>query len=258
MWMVKKNNTPMLGIKMLMKLIKNRKYDNVMSVGINKKTIEIYGYLNFYTGKLNHYFIPNLITNKNVISKIPKKKFLQKKIKILKNIITKEIYFDDIRKKFSFKKKRNESVFKDFQYLKRKFFNNPINDYKFYGVFLKNKIICFAVLRLQKLKSSQCLRIMDFYGKQNFLKYITNFLLNTKEFRKSEYIDFYNYGFEKRSLYNAGFYEVSNYKKQLIIPDLFGPFIKKNNDVFFFTNKKKTKNIQIFRADGDQDMPVNK
>ena len=38
---------------------------------------------------------------------------------------------------------------------------------------------------------------MDFYGKQNFLKYITNFLLNTKEFRKSEYIDFYNYGFEK-------------------------------------------------------------
>ena len=88
---------------------------------------------------------------------------------------------------------------------------------------------------------------MDFYGKQNFLKYITNFLLNTKEFRKSEYIDFYNYGFEKRSLYNAGFYEVSNYKKQLIIPDLFGPFIKKNNDVFFFTNKKTTKNIQIFR-----------
>ena len=48
------------------------------------------------------------------------KKIFTKKIKILKNIITKEIYFDDIRKKFSLKK-RNESVFKDFQYLKRKF-----------------------------------------------------------------------------------------------------------------------------------------
>ena len=120
MWMVKKNNTPMLGIKMLMKLIKNRKYDNVMSVGINKKTIEIYGYLNFYTGKLNHYFIPNLITNKNVISKIPKKNFY-KKIKILKNIITKEIYFDDIRKNFLLKKKKRK-CFQRFSIFKKKIF----------------------------------------------------------------------------------------------------------------------------------------
>ena len=81
MWMVKKKTSPMLGIKMLMKLIRNKKYNNVMSVGINKKTIEIYNYLGFHTGKLNHYFIPNLITNKKVISKIPKKNFIKKKNK---------------------------------------------------------------------------------------------------------------------------------------------------------------------------------
>ena len=248
----------MLGVKMLMKLIKDKKYNNIMSVGINKKTIDIYNYLGFYTGKLNHYFIPNLITNKKIISKIPKKKFIQKTIKILKNVNTREIYLEDIKKKFSFKTNKNKSVYKDFQYFKKKFFDNPINDYRFYGVTIKNKILCFVVLRLQKYKASQCLRILDFYGKQNLLKYITNYLLNTKEFKKSEYLDFYNYGFEKKSLYYAGFYDVANYKKELIIPDLFGPFIKKNNDVFFFINKSKTKNIQIFRADGDQDMPVNK
>ena len=117
----------------------------------------------------------------------------------------------------------------------------------------------FCSSEITKIEIISMLKNNGFLWQTKFSKiYYQFFLLNTKEFRKSEYIDFYNYGFEKRSLYNAGFYEVSNYKKQLIIPDLFGPFIKKNNDVFFFTNKKTTKNIQIFRADGDQDMPVNK
>ena len=258
MWMVKKKTSPMLGIKMLMKLIRNKKYNNVMSVGINKKTIEIYNYLGFHTGKLNHYFIPNLITNKKVISKIPKKNFIKKKIKILENVKTSEIFLEDIKNKFNFNIKKKGGLYKDFYYFKKKFLNNPINDYRFYGVIKKNKILGFAVVRLQKYKASKCLRILDFYGNQNFLKNITYYLLDTKEFKDSEYLDFYNYGFKKRNLDNAGFYNVANYGKKLIIPDLFGPFIKKNNDVFFFINKNKIKNIQIFRADGDQDMPVNK
>ncbi len=258
MWMVKKKAPPMLGIKMLMKLIKNKKYNNIMSVGINKKTLEIYNYLGFYTGKLNHYFIPNLITNKKVISKIPKKKFKKKKIKILKNVKTSEIFFEDIKNMFNFKIKKKEGLYKDFKYFKKKFFDNPINNYRFFGVITKKKILSFAVLRLQKYKTSKCLRILDFYGNQNFLKNITHYLLDTKEFQNSEYLDFYNYGFKKRNLDSAGFYNVANYSKKLIIPDLFGPFIKKNNEVFFFINRNKIKNIQIFRVDGDQDMPVNK
>ena len=79
-----------------------------------------------------------------------------------------------------------------------------------------------------------------FLWQTKFSKIYYQFLLNTKEFRKSEYIDFYNYGFE-RSLYNAGFYEVSNYKKQLIIPDLFGPFIKKIMMYSFLLIKKQKK-----------------
>ena len=50
-------------------------------------------------------------------------------------------------------------------------------------VLLRKKNLSFAVVRLQKYKASKCLRILDFYGNQNFLKNITYYLLDTKEFK---------------------------------------------------------------------------
>ena len=257
MWKVKKKMTILLGLKMLLKLCNNKKYLNVMSVGINSKTVEIYKYLNFKTGKLNHHFIPNLNYKKKIISKIPKNLIINNFIKVSKNLVTKEISLNEIKNKFFFDKFKNINPYKDYLYVKKKFFYHPINKYKFYGLINKNEIMCFIVLRTQKYKTSKCIRIFDFYGKEIYLKYIVNYLVNTDEFKSSEYLDFYSYGLKEKTLNNAGFFNKKKFENNIIIPDLFGPFLKKNNDVLFFVNKKKVNNLRIFRADGDQDTPVN-
>ena len=102
------------------------------------------------------------------------------------------------------------------------------------------------------------MRILDFYGKERYLKYITSYLMNSTEFKSSEYLDFYNYGLNEKYLKEAGFLNKKNFKKNLVVPDLFGPYLKKNTDILFFINKKKINNVRIFRADGDQDTPINK
>ncbi len=257
MWMTKKEIKIMTGIKMLLKLCQNNKYVHVMSVGINSKTVDIYKYLGFKTGKLNHYFIPNLDYKKKIISKISKNFKKKNFFKTHNDLITTEISLNEIKKKFIFKKYIEFCPYKDYLYIKKKFFYNPINRYKFYGVIKKNEILCFIILRIQKHKSSKCMRIVDFYGKESYLKYITNYLINSNEFKLSEYLDFYSYGLKEKDLRNAGFYNKIEFSKNLIIPDLFGPFIKKNTDVLFFINKQKINNLRIFRADGDQDTPVN-
>ena len=257
MWKVKKGIKIMSGLKMLLKLCKNKKYIFVMSVGINNKTIDIYKYLKFRTGKLNHHFIPNLNFKKKIISKIPNNLVVKNFVTTSNNFEVKQVTLKEIKKKFMFKKFNTFKPFKDYLYVKRKFFNHPINSYKFYGLIYKNVILCFVILRIQNYKSSNCIRILDFYGKEQYLKYITSYLMNSNEFKSSEYLDFYNYGLNEKNLKEAGFLNKNSIKKNLIIPDLFSPFLKENNDVFFFVNKKKINNFRIFRADGDQDTPIN-
>jgi hypothetical protein len=258
MWKVKKEIEIMSGLKMLLKLCENKKYIFVMSVGINNKTIDIYQYLKFKTGKLNHHFIPNQNLKKKIISKIPKSLVIKNFAQLSNNFEVKQVTLKEIKKKFIFKKLNNFNPYKDYLYVKRKFFNHPINNYKFYGLVYKNEILCFVILRIQNYKTSNCMRILDFYGKERYLKYITSYLMNSKEFKSSEYLDFYNYGLNEKYLKEAGFLNKKNFKKNLVIPDLFGPFLKKNTDVLFFINKKKINNVRIFRADGDQDTPINK
>lgn len=255
MWMVKKNTNLMIGVEMLLKLIKSKKFSCVMSLGINKKTVEIYKYLKFKTGVLNHHFIPNNKIKIKKISKIPN----NIKIKIFnfsnEKLLVKEIFINEIKDKFQFKKYVNIYPFKDFNYLKKKFFDHPINKYKFYGTFRNNELISFLILRIQEVKKSKCMRILDFYGKETHLKYLINYLINSTDFKYSEYIDFYNYGFNEKSLKDSGFLNKNDYGDKIIIPDFFNPFKKKNRDIYFFINKKNKCKFRFFKADGDQDRP---
>lgn len=255
MWMVKKNTNLMVGIQMLLKLINYKKFLCIMSLGINKKTVEIYKYLKFKTGVLNHHFIPNNRLKKKTISKIPNN-IKNKIIKVSdKNLVVKEIDIYEIKNKFKFKKYQNVYPFKDLNYVKKKFYDHPINRYKFCGVYRKNELISFLIFRIQGLEKSKCIRILDFYGKETYLKYLTNYIINSADYEASEYIDFYNYGLREKSLKDAGFLKKNEFGDKIIIPDFFNPFKKKNRDIYFFINKKNKYKFRFFKGDGDQDRP---
>ena len=70
-----------------------------------------------------------------------------------------------------------------------------------------------------------------------------------------EYIDFMCFGFDGEFLKNAGFQKINIDNNNLIIPNYFSPFIRKNIKINFFADTKHIDQLRIFKADGDQDRP---
>ena len=253
-WKVSKNSIdPMLGIRLL-QFVKKQGYRNIMSVGIGIDTIDIYKYLGYSTGKLNHFFHPN----KKIISKkigiIPKLKndlsfFAKKNTKY--NII--KINSSILKENFSFSSYEKKIPYKDWDYFNKRYFLHPIFKYQIYGIFLKTKLISIMVMREVQKKSSSILRIIDFYGEEKPFKYLSEFFKNLINVNKHEYVDLLCYGMDKNIIKSAGFIEVPIKSKNIIIPNYFDPFIKKNISIYFFTNSLN--NFSVFKGDCDQDRP---
>tara|TARA_B100000029_G_scaffold489450_1_gene547228 strand:- start:327 stop:581 length:255 start_codon:yes stop_codon:yes gene_type:complete len=70
----------------------------------------------------------------------------------------------------------------------------------------------------------------------------------------AEYIDFYNFGIEKRVLVSNGFIKREP-KSDIVIPNYFEPFQKKNVDLYFAFKCNKKYRFIINKGDGDQDRP---
>ena len=256
MWCTsKKNVPPMLGISML-NYMRSLKYKSVMSNGINESSKKIYKLLGFKVGILNHHFIPNNDFNNCKIAKIPKYILKKKnKIKMNNKLTFKKINLKDIYQKFNFNKYNSRVPFKDYNYFKKRFFKHPVYVYDTYGVFNEEKLLSILVTRVNKFKKSTCLRIVDFYGEENTLNTFTYYLVSIMKSYKHEYIDILSLGLSEKILSKAGFIKINKKRKNIIIPNYFEPFIRRNVDIKYFTDLKNLKNLRIFKSDGDQDRP---
>ena len=71
----------------------------------------------------------------------------------------------------------------------------------------------------------------------------------------AEYIDFYSYGMKSNYIIKAGFINRKKYQN-LIIPEYFEPFVKKNIDLMYgYKTSIKYPLVRLFKADGDRDRP---
>ena len=254
MWKVSKlNGSPMLGIELL-NFLKKQGYESLMSIGINKNTEEIYKYLGYKVGSLNQYFILNDEINKYKIAIIKKK--LQKKTIILDNKKKfKKLNIINVKQKFNFEEYKYTKPFKDFNYLKKRFFDHPIYEYDIYGVFEKSNLSSILVTRIIRHKHSTCIRIIDFYGDESTLSIHSNNLKKIMYKNNHEYIDFFSKGLNKKIILDAGFTILNIKNKKIIIPNYFEPFIQSNKEIRFFFDKGTFKDLRFFKGDGDQDRP---
>ena len=70
---------------------------------------------------------------------------------------------------------------------------------------------------------------------------------------KAEYVDFVQYGIDKKYFLNSGF-KLLDLNINVIVPNYFEPLIQKNIPLLF-SYKTNNNNIRIFKGDGDQDRP---
>tara|TARA_B100001175_G_C19454490_1_gene613061 strand:- start:29 stop:1030 length:1002 start_codon:yes stop_codon:yes gene_type:complete len=256
-WKVEENNAnPVLGIQLLNYLKNLKGVKNVLSVGINKNTLQIFEYLNIYTNKLNQYVLINEAIKDFKIATVPKTK--------IKNIEPKK-YLDDfnVRKindkneldNFDFLKYKFNIPYKSKDYFIKRYFKHPIYNYDVYAVFKKENINSLYFTRLQPYNNSHVIRIVDFIGEQNTMYSFSKFISKLIISEAFEYADFYCFGIDDNIMKESGFQIVNTQNNELVIPNYFQPFVKKNIPIYFFANTKEVEKIKIFKGDGDQDRP---
>lgn len=252
MWKVTKGvSNPILGVNLLEFLLNYQDFRTVMSVGINEKTIGIYKFLGMYTDCLKHYVLVNqTIKNFNIayFSKpLEPKSFYESEGYELVNL--------DGDTEFNFSKYASNILYKDSKYFIKRYLKHPVYEYKIFGISKDKLISSLIVTRVQEAEQSKVLRIVDFIGAESEFKYISKFLYQYLIENNFEYADFYCFGFERANLIDSAFDEVNQDGEEMIIPNYFSPFLKKNIKINFFTNTKDLKNLKLFKADGDQDRP---
>ena len=72
-----------------------------------------------------------------------------------------------------------------------------------------------------------------------------------------EYIDILTFGLSDQLLKKSGFKRLDHSQPEIVVPNLFRPFVQKNVKVLF-SNIKTLTDLRIYKADGDQDRPSKK
>lgn len=244
---------PVLGIKLIEYLRENIKHRSIFCVGINEKTIGVYKFMGFQTGKLLHYAAFNKDCKKFSIAIPPlKKKIFVNSNKWVFNI-SKEID-KSLEKLINFTCYKEKSPFKSKNYILKRYLNHPYFTYNFHEVYKDKSFLGLVISREVNHLEGKALRIIDvFASDKDISKIINEFVITLNElYRKYEYIDVYASNLDMKLL-TMGNYELISGSNEIIVPDYFSPFVQRNVDIFFFNTHDRP--VCLFKGDGDQDNP---
>ena len=252
LWKVKEVNIPLLGIQILKYIYANVGCRVMASCGLNTHTISLYDRLRFKTGVFSHYYKLNE-KDEYKICKINKKINLNNQLLKIQYDFEEIENYNQLVEKFDVTKYKNRRIYKDEEFLKRRYIDHPVYKYKIYGIKDENNIINSIIIgREQKINSKVIFRIVDFIGNEYDINYTNKAFNKLIEDKDYEYIDFYEYGIKEEILNNAGFI-LNREEDGNIIPNYFEPFVQKNVEISFYTSDDE--NFYMFKGDADQDRP---
>lgn len=140
---------------------------------------------------------------------------------------------------------------KDSEYYIHRFYENPINQYRIFGIQKDDKPISFFIVREQRHMDKIVLRIVDYYGDDCGLYAMGWFIKSWLIDEKLEYADFYCFGYDEQKLKQSGF-DVIEESDANVIPNYFYPFVQENIDIWL---DSPVEGAKFCKGDSDQDRP---
>ena len=256
LWKVIPNlSDPVLGIKLIDYLRENIKHRSIFCVGINVKTIGVYKFMGFQTGKLAHYAAFNKEC-KNFSISIPP---LKKKSFVCSNTWVfriAESIDSSLEKLINLTGYKEKNPYKSKNYILKRYVNHPYFFYNFHEVYKNNFFLGLVISREVQHLNGKALRIIDVLADDKDISQIINEFASTlnQSFSEYEYIDVYASNLDMKFL-TKGNYELVSDSCKIIVPDYFSPFEQRNIDIYFFNTQKQP--TCLFKGDGDQDNPRN-
>lgn len=253
MWKVLDNGQMFAGVGMLYYLIDHGKCRHIYTSGMNESTRNIYRYLGFETGNLEHYYMLNTECESR-IAQIEDETELNTDyeesgdVVSLRAVTEREQFLADY-----VPEKREDRIHKSSAYMVRRYFEHPKYQYMVYQLWREGeKTDSFLIARKQRQDESIVLRLIDFVGDETLLACVGTPLRQIMKDNRYEYIDMYAFGIADDILCRAGFTKRKQDSAN-IIPNYFSPFCRKNVTIGIFWEK----GMQpiIMKGDGDQDRP---
>ncbi len=219
---------------------------------IRPKTMNFYRFLGYTAERLPHYYRLSDCENYKV-ARVKNKKILPYHGNLKLTLISD---FDELMSKFT--PPENLRPFKDYWYIKRRYFNYPFKKYDVYGISMQesdkdvNNYCALLVTYTVNVNGTFVLRIADYIGNAHTFEQLGTAINGLMHENHAEYADCYCYGISSQSFANAGFCE-RLIDDENIIPNYLTPPLYENTEFYFFTNN--TENFTMFKADGDGDRP---
>ncbi len=249
LWKVVKTPNPRLGMEIGEKVYEVYQPKCSVAPGLNRKAVRINQILGFLTMPLNHYYILGQCDTYNIalVKETPQRlvENTNKKFVLLSSQDeVEEILDDDLQ--------RQKTPYKDLNYIIHRYMEHPIYKYDLLGIHEADKPVRSILIgREVSYGNSYAYKIVDYLGYYEDLAGTASCFYNFIDERKYEYIDLYCYGIPDEILKTAGF--CKRVADEIIIPNYFSPFERKNVDIYFSSSQNE--GLNVFRGDGDQDRP---
>ena len=140
---------------------------------------------------------------------------------------------------------------KSMEFLRNRYLRHPVYHYDYLGLFQKSTLKAILVYRVCEGNGGKVIRIVDVLGELG--GYIYQSMQQILQNGEYEYADFLNFGIDKNVFTEMGFNELDFDKDQLILPNYFEPFERRNVKMTVVYKAKFP--YVAFKGDADQDRP---
>ena len=137
-----------------------------------------------------------------------------------------------------------------------RYLRHPVYKYNVFLIKRNSKSSSIVIIKKVNVRRTNTLRIIDFIGKQKEFSYIGSLIIHLFKKYNSEFIDIYSHGINVKYMERVGFVDRKKIRN-LIVPDYYEPFIRKNVNLMYgyICKNNKKKKIRILKGDGDRDRP---
>lgn len=142
--------------------------------------------------------------------------------------------------------------FKSKKFYINRYYKHPVYKYLFLAIQNRDEVKAIFILRECYANDAKCIRIIDYIGKFNFLKNISENLLNFLTINHYEYMDILAANIDFGAFQEAGFINRRN-DEHIVIPNYFEPFLRENVAISYTSSIPW--NLPFFKGDADQDRP---
>lgn len=259
MWKVR-NDSPYAGLGLCLHgfVAKALPCQVIATVGNNAAVAKLYRALGYQTGQLGQYYIVNPELREFALlrpeSSSPKAASSLKQPKRRLEALG----LND----FSAESAKLEAVLdadvfprKSAAYLLRRYLRHPIYEYQVFKVTAGDQFLGLLVIRKVTHSGASALRIVDYLGTPLGFAGLGPALTRLLTRQGGEYIDLLNFGIDPELLLQAGFRRLDPTREQIIIPNYYEPFEKRNAVIQFAYKAKRTGRYVAFKGDCDQDRP---